>query len=986
MLSRPKAASVSPAQLFDAAHTRDFPEQLASVGMGVLALPGAQSPHVQAGDWLVTRARGEGRLGFLSAAIGPAATRGALETRGVRCEGRADGFFVEVSERESGSPRALRIAGPDGLLLPHVLLLRRQAAANTEQAAVLTPPTAAGAIAAPLGKGLFVGRLSESSTGSAAAMAARCRECSISWLALMRVGMPSPSGGWTRPLNGRELERYVPQLKAAAPEVGLWLWGWVHPLEVERAVDTLLESAQRLRVRGVIVDLEWPFRAADRRNAAVRAQLTPSFLAAAHERMLERLLSGGHAHGLSVGVTAIAFPHHLPLPVLSRADFGMPQLYYPIGSSATRGPDYPARALEQWRSAGFRCLVPVSRAFTGDLNAARLRQVVPELLARTPVPDPAIGFWAWQNSHRERLDFLWDTIRSARASALSAAAPLVTPAPASTPPTAAVAPTPASNAPPDHSSTGATEAADPPATQSGLTPLPSTAPNTPPPSAADYAAVAEQRALIELTRHSGLTLQQAVGATPHGEGNRPDDVRLVRRRLRELGGETPNTHEVSELGAGLRRFQERVRFWLERGEIRGAITAGVAAPGDATAQLLDRITVYELRLDDQRASFHDHVVTPVSVSARGVRFAGTSAPATLPSSDYLALGLSPVATAALRRVAALESNFDALDTCDRSRLSCGFIQFAGGRGLPRYLGLLKLRQPSVFRERLQRYGIDVELSLVDGRIAAAELVVVDPSAQRVLTGSDAERAIAADVRLCMVLIVAGRDSVVQRVQLEAAARDYLAPALAATVAWSNQRARLASVLPSERGHAVLLDRAFQEGLAGARERIEAVVRALHETHPFVNAAALGAREAELLRKLEQDAEAAADLSRQLRELRSELAALLAAARAPDATPDTLLAHAALAQARRHLAEALQTLARVVHVSVPAGSTRQATLQNIQNALQAARTHLQFDLGHDTVTELIAQLESCARTCDRASTPFVHASLFLHRIQQILQPS
>src|SRR5712692_7918201 len=156
--------------------------------------------------------------------------------------------------------------------------------------------------------------------------------------------------------------------------------------------------------------------------------------------------------------------------------------------------------------------------------------------------------------------------------------------------------------------------------------------------------------------------------------------------------------------AALRAFQRDVRFWVSKGRVTGAITPGVAAPGDATAALLDRVSVYSMTVGPAHLSLRDHVVSGATRSEVGVMFVGTALPSAIPVADYQA-ALAPTmadpqqragAAAALKLVSTHEGNFDAINTYDRALVSVGFIQFAGGRGLPPYLALLKARQPAKF--------------------------------------------------------------------------------------------------------------------------------------------------------------------------------------------------------------------------------------------------------------------------------------------------
>ena len=134
----------------------------------------------------------------------------------------------------------------------------------------------------------------------------------------------------------------------------------------------------------------------------------------------------------------------------------------------------------------------------------------------------------------------------------------------------------------------------------------------PHPTAAELAAVTTERNAVRQSVSRGLTITGPVGAT--AGGNAPDDVRAVQRRLVELGKLSASHRETPLAGAtaavpqaslratvaALRALQADVRFWLARGTVSGAITPGVAAPGDATAALLDRISVYGMTVGSDK--------------------------------------------------------------------------------------------------------------------------------------------------------------------------------------------------------------------------------------------------------------------------------------------------------------------------------------------------------------------------------------------------
>ncbi len=197
--------------------------------------------------------------------------------------------------------------------------------------------------------------------------------------------------------------------------------------------------------------------------------------------------------------------------------------------------------------------------------------------------------------------------------------------------------------------------------------------------------------------------------------------------------------------------------------------------------------------------------------ARVLVFSGTHKAEDEPAATFEAAGktagLSPEAVQALRYVSRHEGGFDAINTWDSARFSWGFIQFAGGYGLRPALATFKERSPELFRRLLGAYGVDV-VPGEDGPLP----VYVSPSG-RVLRGKDAEQEYGDDPLVIALFIRAGRVPEVKQRQVEAAIRDYAAPALEA----SYQGIRLSSVLRSPQALAMLIDRKVHEGNVGRLE-------------------------------------------------------------------------------------------------------------------------------------------------------------------------
>jgi len=514
------------------------------------------------------------------------------------------------------------------------------------------------------------------------------------------------------------------------------------------------------------------------------------------------------------------------------------------------------------------------------------------------------------------------------------------------------------------------------------------------PTPDELSTVATELRAINQSISRGLTIKGPVGAT--ATGNAIEDVRAVQRRLVDVGRLAPSHAENPAPGAtgtvpqsqlaatiaALRRFQDDVRFFIGRRTVAGPVTPGVVSPGDATGALLDRVSVYTMALGSSRVSFRDHVASGVTQSEAGVMFSGSASPSGLPVRAFTNVGLNPGQAEALKLVSTFEGNFDAINTYDRAIVSAGFIQFAGGRGLPPYFALLKARQADKFRDLLQKFGIDVEFLVTGGAITSARVVVVDPAGTRVLRATAAEIAIRDDKRLTTVLILSGRDRDVQIVQIEAAVRGYVLPALNTTIAPSTRGGRvwLRDFLRSQKGMAALFDRAIQEGLAGAKRRFERVIQRMVGNAAPPSTAQLQSREGDILSELERDLQAATDVSRNIARARSALQTLIQAAGEPTATVSSVVGRAELTSARQALTEARVALSDVINIVT--GGNVDTQLASLGVALKAEETRLALTPAPPTVADLSTTLAASRRALEQVAGPFSTAAMFLDRIRRI----
>lgn len=279
---------------------------------------------------------------------------------------------------------------------------------------------------------------------------------------------------------------------------------------------------------------------------------------------------------------------------------------------------------------------------------------------------------------------------------------------------------------------------------------------------------------------------------------------------------------------------------------------------------------------------------------RVVFFPGTQPAADEPPETFQAAGeaagLSPVSIHALRFVSRHEGGFDAINTWDGARFSWGFIQFAGGYGFPAVLGHMKTRNPEVFAERFARYGVDA-LPSETGR---PEAVWVDADGGAPRRGRAAEQAFGDDPLVVALFIRAGRDRRVKQLQVEAAIRDYVLPALATN--WQGRS--LGELFPSPRFQALLIDRQVHEG---NNDRIVAALDQVWAEADRPGPEGWTGLERPAMRRVLRDGEVRYSVSGMVEEGARQVQAAAAAFRADqDAAPALRAARQALRDARAAL--------------------------------------------------------------------------------------
>lgn len=337
------------------------------------------------------------------------------------------------------------------------------------------------------------------------------------------------------------------------------------------------------------------------------------------------------------------------------------------------------------------------------------------------------------------------------------------------------------------------------------------------PTTTELTAITTNRAALSATVVEGkLALSGKVGDI--AGGNQDADLTAVQQRLVAVGAlssaksalETPtairakypDTYKDTKTNIEKAHIPETIKsikgfqtkgdfahtFWKTRkfaGQDMSTLTwvDGVIGTGDLSEFILSHYQSITYKFKDaagadQTVSVHNFQKTGVTTDAAGIMTTGTANPATFTNAEFMAYGISELEARALQFVSKNEGKFNALNTYDRAVVSFGFIQFAGGSGggtLPTMMANLKKDSPTVFKDKFQNYGIDVEYGESNGKITVATVVALDPASGKVLRGQSAEQYIRDMPKLLATFVDAGNNKDVQKAQVKTAVNEYVIP-------------------------------------------------------------------------------------------------------------------------------------------------------------------------------------------------------------------
>ena len=258
----------------------------------------------------------------------------------------------------------------------------------------------------PMGKGMFTQNL-RGSESTSTAFATRAKQNGIKWIAFQ--GANQDTNG--RNLNTKNTNRiltqeYISAYKDSVPKAQIYVWGWPManspPDSIRVFIDQLIQKAEWVRGDGIILDIEGKVRNSEAvawNRGDKSAEMTV---------LMDYALEQAHQRNMSVGVSSFGSSLHLfPHVQMSRADFGVPQLYSPRNeifeprSSAivsARGRNYVQNGIRSWERMGFRNKIIVASGAITDVNKTPDQLQALLDITKPYLPNRSIIWWQWNRS------------------------------------------------------------------------------------------------------------------------------------------------------------------------------------------------------------------------------------------------------------------------------------------------------------------------------------------------------------------------------------------------------------------------------------------------------------------------------------------------------------------------------------------------------------------------------------------------------------
>jgi hypothetical protein len=316
---------------------------------------------------------------------------------------------------------------------------------------------------------------------------------------------------------------------------------------------------------------------------------------------------------------------------------------------------------------------------------------------------------------------------------------------------------------------------------------------------------------------------------------------------------------IAELEAAIAARKTEIRA-----EVAGMKHTDVGHTGDsAFAPVATDVTHHDFAFaDDEHVKLRDHVVAYATTVPFGVDSEGAIDHAQV-TSVMATAGLSGSRRKILQAISGFEGGFDSVNTYDRAKVTWGFVQWAGGShsDLTQTLTIIKQQHAAAFAANFTAYGIDV---------VSNQLVITPPDGSPALKGDAAADAIMRNPRLAAVMAHAGRNTEIQKGEVQAASQLEIDKARSQSVSFvagaQTVITTAGALITSEYGVGLLANTFVHSGSGAAQTTVHAAVVDYVAKHPYVagdEAWRAGAEAAIISALAAKDSDRAAALNGQL---------------------------------------------------------------------------------------------------------------------------
>jgi len=234
-----------------------------------------------------------------------------------------------------------------------------------------------------------------------------------------------------------------------------------------------------------------------------------------------------------------------------------------------------------------------------------------------------------------------------------------------------------------------------------------------------------------------------------------------------------------------KRNDDKTKYVLSDTTKALGYTEGQVKQGDATYVMLRDIRRYSWKFNgadgkSKTVKGRNFKKSWATTYEEGTQIYGSEKPANFDVAKFKEVGgMNDKQAKAMKYASSHEGKFDAINTYDKAVISFGYVQFAGGGygTFTRLMAYIKKNQPTTFKEKFQKYGIDVSYSVDKNKNIKKSPIpsLIVNTDKKTLKGIAAEKYIKDNPKYVGVFLQAGQDTKVKEEQIRLSVDDYATP-------------------------------------------------------------------------------------------------------------------------------------------------------------------------------------------------------------------